>query len=78
MDQLSAIAPVLLGLSLAIHNQNFNSIFIGILTLSCSILIQIGTNLINDLYDFIRGADDVNRLGPKRAVQSGLLSKKEI
>jgi len=73
-----SIAPVLLGLSLSIHNENFNSILIGILTLSSAILIQIGTNLINDLYDFISGADDINRLGPERAVQSGILSQKEI
>ena len=43
-----------------------------------AILIQIGTNLINDLYDFINGADDENRLGPIRVTQSGLLSKKQV
>ena len=73
-----SIAPVLLGLSLAIHNNTFKSILIGVLTLISAILIQIGTNLINDLYDFIKGADDDERLGPTRVTQSGLLSKKEI
>mgnify|MGYP001471550592 CR=1 FL=1 len=33
-----------------------------------------GTNFANDLYDYIKGADDKNRLGPKRAVQSQLIS----
>ena len=49
---------------------------VGLLTLLASILIQLGTNFINDLYDFISGADDENRLGPQRAVQSGLLTEK--
>ena len=73
-----SISPVLLGLSLSIHNNNFSSILVALLTLIAAVLIQIGTNFINDLYDFISGADTENRLGPIRATQSGLLSKKEI
>ena len=73
-----SIAPVLLGLSLSIHNNNFSSILVALLTLIAAVLIQIGTNFINDLYDFISGADTENRLGPIRATQSGLLSKQEI
>ncbi len=41
--------------------------------LFCSLLIQVGTNLFNDVYDFERGADDGARLGPKRVTQSGLI-----
>ena len=73
-----SIAPVMLGLSLAIHDGLFSNILIGAITLISAILIQIGTNFINDLYDFISGADNQNRLGPIRAVQSGLLTKKQI
>jgi 1,4-dihydroxy-2-naphthoate octaprenyltransferase len=36
--------------------------------------IQIGTNLANDVFDFEKGADTAERLGPTRAVQAGLLS----
>ncbi len=73
-----SISPVLLGLSLSIHDNNFSSNLVAIFTLIAAVLIQIGTNLINDLYDFINGADNDNRLGPIRAVQSGLLSQKKI
>ena len=73
-----SIAPVLIGLSLSIHDNNFTSYAVALLTIITAILIQIGTNLINDLYDFIKGADNENRLGPIRATQSGLLSKKQI
>ena len=73
-----SIAPVLLGISLAFHNNQLNNIFVAFLTLIAAIMIQIGTNFINDYYDFINGADDKNRLGPIRSAQSGLLSLNEI
>ena len=73
-----SIVPVFLGLSLAFHNGYFNSFFIGLFTLIAAILIQIGTNLINDLYDFLNGADNANRIGPVRVVQSGLLSESSV
>ena len=73
-----SIAPVLLGLALSFKKNQFSSFHIGFLTLLASIFIQLGTNFINDLYDFISGADDENRLGPQRAVQSGLITKKQM
>ena len=73
-----SIAPVLLGLSLAFHNEVFSSYLVGIFTLISALMIQIGTNLINDLYDFIKGADTSNRIGPTRVVQSGMLSKRQV
>ena len=73
-----SIAPVLIGVSLSIYDDNFTSYLVALLTLFSAILIQIGTNFINDLYDFINGADTENRLGPIRATQSGLLSKSQI
>ena len=39
-----------------------------------SLLIQIGTNFANDLFDFKKGADTAERLGPTRVTQSGLIS----
>ena len=73
-----SIAPVFIGISLSIRDNNFSSYFVAILTLLAAILIQVGTNLINDLYDYIKGADNKNRIGPIRAVQSGSLSKNSI
>lgn len=43
-----------------------------------AMLIQIGTNLANDVFDFEKGADTDERLGPVRAVHSGLLSAAQV
>ncbi len=51
------------------------SIFL--LTIISAMIIQIITNYVNDLFDFLNGADK-NRSGPKRMLQSGLLSETEI
>lgn len=41
-------------------------------------LIQIGTNLVNDAIDSKKGADTEERLGPLRATQQGWLSQKQV
>lgn len=40
--------------------------------------IQIGTNFANDVFDAEKGADTEERLGPTRAVASGLLSNAAV
>ena len=54
------------------------SLPIFICTLLSSIFIQIMTNFINDLYDFKKGADRSDRVGPDRVVEKGYLNEKEI
>lgn len=39
-----------------------------------ALLLQIGANFANDVYDFEKGADTADRLGPTRAVQAGLVT----
>jgi 1,4-dihydroxy-2-naphthoate octaprenyltransferase len=43
-----------------------------------ALLIQIGTNLANDYFDFKKGADTEQRLGPTRVTQAGLVKPGEI
>ncbi len=43
-----------------------------------AVWIQIGTNFANDVFDFEKGADDGERLGPTRAVQAGLLTPAQV
>lgn len=65
--------PVLVGSSLAYSVDKLN-ILIAMITLLCSVLIQISTNFFNEVYDFKSGADDHDRIGPKRQVASGEIS----
>jgi 1,4-dihydroxy-2-naphthoate octaprenyltransferase len=46
--------------------------------LFASLLLQIGSNLANDVFDFERGADTPERLGPTRVTQAGLLSPLQV
>ena len=46
---------------------------IGLGLIVAALLIQIGTNLANDYFDFRKGADTAERLGPVRITQSGLV-----
>src|SRR5690242_12592474 len=41
-------------------------------------LIQIGTNLFNDVGDFLRGTDTPDRLGPPRATAQGWLTPRQV
>jgi 1,4-dihydroxy-2-naphthoate octaprenyltransferase len=46
--------------------------------LAGALLLQIGSNLANDVYDAEKGADGDDRLGPPRAVQQGWLTAPEV
>lgn len=43
-----------------------------------ALLLQIGANFANDLFDFKKGADTAERLGPVRVTAAGLLSPEQV
>jgi 1,4-dihydroxy-2-naphthoate octaprenyltransferase len=43
------------------------------ITLAAVLLLQIGANLVNDYYDYLRGIDTSNTLGPGGLIQQGLI-----
>jgi len=43
-----------------------------------ALLLQIGANLANDVFDYHKGADTEQRLGPLRVTQAGLLSPGQV
>jgi 1,4-dihydroxy-2-naphthoate octaprenyltransferase len=74
---LAAVVPVMVGSALAISQNQFTFIY-SFVALLCSILIQIGTNFTNDLYDHLKGADNKDRKGPERVLNSGLITPTEM
>jgi 1,4-dihydroxy-2-naphthoate octaprenyltransferase len=73
----AAIAPVLVGTSLAISEDTFRPLAF-VAALVGSVFIQIGTNLSNDYSDARRGADTEDRLGPVRVTAGGLLPPRRV
>lgn len=71
----ASIIPVLIGNAAAFAENKFNP-FVMLITMFCALMIQIITNYLNEVYDFKKGADTKDRLGPKRQVASGVISAK--
>jgi 1,4-dihydroxy-2-naphthoate octaprenyltransferase len=69
-----AVAPVLLGTALAWADGSVRHWPVLLAALACALLIQIGTNLHNDVVDFERGNDQPNRVGPLRVTAAGWVS----
>ena len=72
----AAIAPVLVGSSLAHYENSFN-LTISLLALLVSVSIQIAVNFANDYSDGIKGTDN-QRIGPVRLVGQNLASPQAV
>src|SRR3990167_7180769 len=73
----AAIAPVVMATAMAFGDgvEHFPTAFLCLLG---ALLIQIGTNLANDYFDFKKGTDTPERLGPTRVMQAGLMNAQVI
>jgi len=74
---LAAVVPVIVGASLAYSQSKF-ILLNSFIALFCSLLIQIGTNFVNDLFDHLKGSDNEDRKGPQRVLAAGLITEKEM
>ena len=74
----AAIAPVLVGTSLAIAETDDLRAGAFVAALLGAIFIQVGTNLSNDYSDARRGADAEDRLGPVRVTAGGLVPPRQV
>lgn len=73
----AAIAPVVIGTAMA-KGQGVQDYPVAAVALFAAICIQIATNLANDYFDFKKGADTPERLGPVRVTSAGLISPHEV
>jgi len=69
----AAASGVVMGSALAWMDHSFH-IVPALAALCVALLLQIGSNVANDVYDFERGADTSERHGPLRVTQAGLLT----
>lgn len=74
-----SVAGIIVGSSMAItkNSDSWNWI-IFLLAIGTTIGFQIISNFANDYGDGVKGTDNEHRIGPKRALQSGLLTKKQL
>lgn len=73
----AAAAPVIVGSALAFYDGAFQ-LLPALAALLGALLLQIGANLANDVFDFKKGADTADRLGPPRVTQMGLLTPNQV
>ncbi|MBI1795003.1 MAG: 1,4-dihydroxy-2-naphthoate polyprenyltransferase [Chloroflexi bacterium] len=73
----AAASGVAMGSALAWRDGSFHWLP-ALAALLIALLLQIGSNLANDVYDFERGADTSARHGPLRVTQAGLLSPAQV
>ena len=73
----AALAPVVVGTALATHDGVL-AWLPALAALVGATLIQLGTNFANDYYDFVRGGDTEDRVGPVRVTQAGILKPESV
>jgi len=76
----AALSPVLVGAAAAWRasggvGYRWGAVFAALLG---AMFIQVGTNLANDVFDYEKGADTADRLGPTRVTQAGLLTPTQV
>ncbi len=73
----AAAAPVVVGGALAAADGVWNTVTFAVV-LVAAVAIQVGVNFANDVADAQRGADNESRIGPQRAVATGLLTPHQV
>jgi 1,4-dihydroxy-2-naphthoate polyprenyltransferase len=73
----AAAAGVITGSALALRDGHFR-LPPALIAMVVALLLQIGSNLTNDVMDFEKGADSAPRMGPQRVTQSGLLTPRQV
>lgn len=69
---------VLTGTALAYALSGRIHISLALFTLLIAVCITIGTNLINDVFDFEKGGDSLGRVGHLKVISAGYLSKMQV
>lgn len=72
-----AVGSVAVGVGLAIGDGAFSALP-ALAALTVAFMLQIASNLANDVFDFKQGKDTEERTGPLRVTQAGLLTPNQV
>jgi len=72
----ASVVPVIVGTLVAAAHR-FDPVYF-VLAFAGAVLIHAGTNLVNDYYDYIKGTDGPDALGPAGMIQRGLLTPRQV
>ena len=73
-----SICPVLLGSLLASREVGHFHLILMLSAIFSAVLVQAGTNLVNDGMDFLKGTDTPARLGPPRISTMGIVPPAQV
>jgi 1,4-dihydroxy-2-naphthoate octaprenyltransferase len=73
----ASVVPILVGTALAFHDGRFDGRHF-VLTLLGSLLVQIGTNLVDEYSDHVKRGSEAKLLAPYKVIALGLLSPKAV
>jgi 1,4-dihydroxy-2-naphthoate octaprenyltransferase len=73
----AATAPVIVGTAVALFEGEMR-LLPALAALLAALLLQVGANFANDVFDFHQGVDTQQRLGPMRVTQAGLLTPRQV
>ncbi len=73
----AALSPVIVGIALA-YRDGALSLLPALAAAAGALLIQIGVNLANDYFDYVKGVDAADRAGPTRVTHSGLIPPAQV
>ena len=73
---IGAAVPVMIGIACAVALYGWSGIRVvpAVLCMMFALIMQIDANFVNDYFDFMKGTDDEQRLGPKRACAQGWIT----
>lgn len=71
-----AAVPVMIGIAAAVNAYGWAEVRVvsAVLCMLFALVMQIDANFVNDYFDFMKGTDDEQRLGPKRACAQGWIT----
>lgn len=72
-----SVSGIIVGTTIAAHQGYFNIVIFS-LAIGTTLGLQILSNFANDYGDGVKGTDNEERIGPARAIQSGLITRGEM